>query len=96
MSLVLSLSKEEESKLQSNLEAMGKPVEEYVRDVIAALPVERVAPDQTLELFAKWKAEAEAMTPEQIEEDERAWTEIMRNIQANRVSFPVPDLSGDE
>ncbi|HZO89387.1 MAG TPA: hypothetical protein VFB38_13740 [Chthonomonadaceae bacterium] len=94
MIYTIELTPQELQRIQ-NAQAKGIDVTALFKGVIAGLPPVEKEPveDRTLELFAQWKAEAEAMTPEEIAAEDADWDEIMENIQKNRLSLPVPDVS---
>jgi hypothetical protein len=94
MTLTIELTPEEEARLEQ-ARHKGFDVDAMLRGVIAGLPPIEAKPveDRTLALFARWKAEAEAMTPEEVAAEDAGWEEIEENLRQNRISLPVPDVT---
>jgi hypothetical protein len=97
MSLTLELTPQEELRIEQ-ARRNGFDIDALLRAVIAGLPPVQAdtSTNGTADLIARWRAEAEAMTPDQIAEEREGWDEVMDNIRCNGISLHIPDVSGHE
>jgi hypothetical protein len=68
-------------------------VQEYLLALLGDLP-EAPAPTEyeaTLALFEQWAEEDASSTQADAEREDADWEEIDANLQANRLTFPVPE-----
>lgn len=103
--MTIELPADVQRRLAREAERHGIPQNEYaVRLIEKALPEAAAPPTPTEQpsaaLFAQW-AEEDAerlatMTPEAVAAEDDQWDEIMTNLQANRLTLPVPDVSGHD
>ena len=86
MNLTLDLAPERLARLQRTAQRTGKPIETVIEELIDTLPEEKVTPPQhfspTEALFAQWKAEEDAMTPEEREAEALKTEEVMAALRA--------------
>jgi hypothetical protein len=88
MTLKINISTELEARLKREASEKGVDEEEYARQLIeknlATMPPIR---DQaTLDLFAKWKKEGKASTPEELALAEKEWEEFKKAMNENSMS----------
>jgi hypothetical protein len=94
MTLTIELAPETERRLRRNALANGKSVQEYLLHLLSELP-EAPTPSEyeaTLALFQQWADEDAALTPEEAAREDADWQRIEANLQANRLTLPVPEV----
>jgi hypothetical protein len=94
MTLTIDLAPEMERRLRRNALAYGKSVQEYLLHLLSELP-DAPAPSEyeaTLALFQQWADEDAALTPEEAAREDADWEQIEANLQANRLTLPVPEV----
>ena len=94
MTLTIDLAPDLERRLRSNAAACGKSMEEYLHHLLSQLP--EVPPsseyETTLALFKQWAGEDAALSPEEAAGEDNDWQQIEANLQANRLTLPVPEV----
>ena len=94
MTLTIELAPEMEQRLRENAAACGKSIEEYLHHLLSQLPEAPPPPEYeaTLALFKQWADEDAALTPEEAAREDADWQQIDANLQADRLTFPVPEV----
>jgi hypothetical protein len=69
-------------------------VEEYVLDLLSQLPDAPPSSEYetTLSLFEEWAEENATLTAEEAAREDDDWQQIERNLRANRLALPVPEV----
>lgn len=88
MTLSINISSELESRLKSAASQSGLDEAEYARQLIEKdLTSGGASRDHaTLELLAKWKAEASRINPAEVELAEKEWEEFSKSMNENSLS----------
>jgi hypothetical protein len=87
MALTIELTPEQEAQLAAAAKKEGLDPAEFARKLVTEhLPLTVVGDeeDPTLALFAQWKEEDAQMTPEEIEQERRLWTEFETGVNETR------------
>jgi hypothetical protein len=100
MTLTIDLTPEQEAALRSEATARGLALPEFVkRRALEHVPLATKEPASGAELaaiFARWRAEAEDITPEESAREDAAWEQIERNLRADGVTMRRVDVSDFE
>jgi hypothetical protein len=94
--MTLELPDELETRLKSEAERRGLPAPEFARKLIEAglhvdIETQKKLNQSTLDLLAKWKAEAETSTCDELEQRNREWADFQANMNKNRLESEGPD-----
>jgi hypothetical protein len=87
MTLTIELTPTEEAQLTAAARQAGIPPTELARKLVTEhLPAVTpdIPEDPTLALFAQWDADDAQMTPEEVTEAQRDYTEFTRRMNAER------------
>jgi hypothetical protein len=90
MTLMLNLPDELENRLKNEAERRGVAAPELARQLIEAglhvdVELQKKLNQSTLDLLAKWNAETEMPTPDELERRNREWAEFQAGMNRNRV-----------
>ncbi len=96
MILAIELSPVQEAKLQQAARRYQMEPKQYLQSLVdeglKTLPAPTAHVDATAALFARWKAEDSMQDPEEIAQAEAEWAELQANLEANRLSLPIPKV----
>lgn len=96
MTLILDLTPEEEARLQQEAARNGVDVKQYARQRLGLTKTKPSAPDAEgqalIDLMQQWIAEDVTDDPEEIARREADWEELEKNLEANRLTLPVPEV----
>jgi len=94
MTVTIELTPETERRLRRNAAAHGKSVQEYLQSLLSELPEASSSSEceSTILLFQQWAAEDAALTPEEAAQEDADWQQIEANLQADRLTLPVPEV----
>lgn len=98
MNLIIELSPDEERCVEG-AKARGIDVKTLFKAMLAGLPDagKDASPPyrpgaNTVALLEQWIAEDATDDPEELERRDRETEELLANLKANRVNFPVPNI----
>jgi hypothetical protein len=94
MKLTIELTPETARRIRRHATSYGKSVEEYVLHLFSELPEAPVSSEceTTLSLFEQWAEEDAALTPEEAAREDEDWQKIESNVQASRLTLPIPEM----
>ncbi|MEO7715402.1 MAG: hypothetical protein ABIY70_04330 [Capsulimonas sp.] len=93
MTVTIDLSPKEEAQLAQEARNAGLDTATLVKKLVT----EHLSPntensDPTLQLFAEWKKEDAQMTPEEMEQEQRIWSEFERRTNETRRELGMREL----
>jgi hypothetical protein len=92
MTLTIDLTPEETRRVHTAQE-IGIDVTAIMRGVIAGLPeAPQVSEDRTLALLSQWREEDASGDPEELERRDAEAHELMQNLDAHRLTLPIPEV----
>lgn len=96
MTLIIELTPEEEARLQEMAQTKGVNMVQYARQQLGLAEPTVLVPDAEnqalIDLMKQWIAEDATDDPEELARRDADTEELLKNLKANRVQFPVPEV----
>src|SRR5262249_23209426 len=94
MTLTLELTPETDRRVRRLAAGNGQSIQEDFVHLVSRVPEVplTVGHEATAALFRQWAEDDSPLTPEEAAREDQDWRQVEANLQASRLTLPVPEM----